>query len=35
VEIAAACQCSEATVRRLLDCIKQQLKLWHADDADF
>ena len=35
MEIAAACHCSEATVRRLLDCIKEQLKLWHADDAGY
>jgi RNA polymerase sigma-70 factor (ECF subfamily) len=34
VEIAAACHCSEATVRRLLDRIKEQLKLWQVDNAD-
>jgi RNA polymerase sigma-70 factor, ECF subfamily len=30
-EIAAAAQCSEATVRRLLDRVKQQLKSWYSD----
>ena len=35
VEIAAACRCSEATVRRLLDRIKEQLKLWQVDDPGF
>jgi RNA polymerase sigma-70 factor (ECF subfamily) len=33
-EIAAAAGCSEATVRRLLDRVKQQLKHWYSDHSD-
>jgi RNA polymerase sigma factor (sigma-70 family) len=32
-EIAAAAQCSEATVRRLLDRVKRQLNQWRAADS--